>query len=315
MKREVCFLIGAGDSVLWSDASTSPLSLPDSRERWEAIWSRRADLVEIVHSHPLGPEQFSAEDISTMHALDDALGHRCRFSLVTPTQYLVRGAGDEALPAPAPPWVPSLRHASGLVDEKTDAAFGAWKLAGPTGDEVHRARLQLLADTLRAELTAKQHADILFVCTHNSRRSHLAQLLGLAAARRAALFDVQTFSGGTEVTALNPRALAALRRVGFEIADAEGANPHYEVRDPPAVMFSKKITDPPNPTSNFVAVMTCTEADAACPTVLGATKRISLPYEDPKVADGTPGEAERYDERVEQIGRDLVWVFDLVARK
>jgi len=114
MKREVCFLIGPDDTVLWSDASDSPLALPDSRDRWEAIWSRRAELTEISHSHPLGPEQFSAEDVSTMHALDDALGRRCRFSLVTPTQYLVRGADDQALAATPPAWVEALRRASGL---------------------------------------------------------------------------------------------------------------------------------------------------------------------------------------------------------
>lgn len=114
MKREVCFLIGANDTVVWSDASESPTALPDSRDRWEAIWSRRAALIEIAHSHPLGPERFSAEDVSTMHALDDALGRRCRFSLVTPTQYLVRGAADEASPAEPPPWVEELRRASGL---------------------------------------------------------------------------------------------------------------------------------------------------------------------------------------------------------
>jgi hypothetical protein len=114
MKREVCFLIGAADAVLWSDASSSPLALPDSRERWEAIWNRRAELHEIAHSHPLGPEEFSAEDVSTMHALDDALGRRVRFSLVTPTQYLVRGERDEAVKAEPPAWVPALRLASGL---------------------------------------------------------------------------------------------------------------------------------------------------------------------------------------------------------
>jgi hypothetical protein len=114
VKREVCFLIGAGDEVLWSDASTSPLALPDSRERWEAIWSRREVLVEIAHSHPLGPETFSAEDRSTMEALDAALGRKLRFSLVTPTQYLVRGDRDEAVTAVPPPWVGELRRASGI---------------------------------------------------------------------------------------------------------------------------------------------------------------------------------------------------------
>ncbi|MDP1829778.1 MAG: Mov34/MPN/PAD-1 family protein [Archangium sp.] len=114
MKREVCFLIGAEETVLWSDASESPLALPDSRERWEAIWSRRSELVEICHSHPLGPECFSAEDLSTMQALDDALGRRCRFSLVTPTQYLVRGLENEACAATPPGWVAALRLASGI---------------------------------------------------------------------------------------------------------------------------------------------------------------------------------------------------------
>jgi hypothetical protein len=114
VKREVCFLIGAKHEVLWSDASSSPLALPDSRERWEAIWSRRDRLVEICHSHPLGPEAFSAEDRSTMAALDDALGKKLRFSLVTPTQYLVRGPADEALAQAPPPWVDALRAASGL---------------------------------------------------------------------------------------------------------------------------------------------------------------------------------------------------------
>lgn len=114
MKREVCFLIGANEEVLWSDASSSPLALPDSRERWEAIWSRRERLVEIAHSHPLGPETFSEEDRSTMRALDDALGRKLRFSLVTPTQYLVRDASNGAVTAAPPAWVAAMRTASGL---------------------------------------------------------------------------------------------------------------------------------------------------------------------------------------------------------
>ncbi|MFZ5444181.1 MAG: Mov34/MPN/PAD-1 family protein, partial [Myxococcota bacterium] len=89
-KREVFFIIGADGVVLWRDTADSPLALPDSRARWEAIWERRHQLVELCHSHPVGPEDFSDEDRSTMDALDAALGRRLRFSLVTPTQYLVR---------------------------------------------------------------------------------------------------------------------------------------------------------------------------------------------------------------------------------
>lgn len=192
----------------------------------------------------------------------------------------------------------------------------AWEAAGPTGDAEHRARLQALSAALKAQLAAKGRLDILFVCTHNSRRSHMAQLLGLAAARHAGLTNVGTFSGGTEATGFNARAVAALRRAGFEIDSPSGENPRYHVlisASESAVAFSKKLDDPANPSADFVAVMTCSQADAACPVVRGASQRVSVPYEDPKVADGTPEETQRYDERVEQIGRDLVWVFNTVA--
>lgn len=114
MKREVCFLIGRGGEVLWSDASDSARALPDSRARWEAIWARREGLVEIAHSHPVGPDTFSDEDRTTMAALDAALGRVLRYSLVTPGGYFVRGPGDAARAEPEPGWAGQLRAASGL---------------------------------------------------------------------------------------------------------------------------------------------------------------------------------------------------------
>ena len=82
--REVCLLIGEEEAVLWSDASNSPVALPDSRARWEAIWSRRERIVEIAHSHPVGPQAFSHEDDTTMAALVTALGRPITFSVVAP---------------------------------------------------------------------------------------------------------------------------------------------------------------------------------------------------------------------------------------
>ncbi len=211
-----------------------------------------------------------------------------------------------------------LRRAPVALLGPLEASFVQWESQGPSGDAAHQERLQKLAGAVRKKLEGGAPADVLFVCTHNSRRSHMAQLLGLAAARRKGL-PVQTFSGGTEVTAFNPRAVAALRRVGFEISDGVGENPHYTVRIAPSAepvqAFSKRITTPPNPTAGFVVVMTCSQADAACPIVQGAVSRVAVPYDDPKIADGTPEETARYDERVAQIGRDLAWVFAEAAKK
>jgi arsenate reductase len=188
--------------------------------------------------------------------------------------------------------------------------------------EERRVQLARIAAYVSEKRAKGEMAKITFICTHNSRRSHMSQLWAAAAAAYYGVDRVETFSGGTEATAFNPRAVAALQRAGFEIdggADAavEGANPKYAVRlaaDGPAhEAFSKKYADAPNPSKHFAAVMTCSQADKACPTVFGAELRVGLPYEDPKVSDGTPEEAKTYDERARQIATEMFYVFSQVA--
>jgi arsenate reductase len=156
-----------------------------------------------------------------------------------------------------------------------------------------------------------------FICTHNSRRSHIAQLWGQAAASYYGVKDVFCFSGGTEATAFNPRAVKAMQSVGFDIQKIkEGENPVYEVRfstnEFPVVAFSKKYDDPFNHNQNFAAVMTCSHADENCPLVLGATTRIAITYDDPKDFDGTALEEATYSERANQIGREILFTFSKV---
>ncbi|MEJ7600873.1 MAG: Mov34/MPN/PAD-1 family protein [Kofleriaceae bacterium] len=114
----MCFLIGRGDAILWADASDNPALLPDSRSRWEAIWLHRVELEAIVHSHPMGPSRFSAEDLSTMTALDSALGRSLRYCVVAPRVTITR-IGDTAarLVEPQPWWAGLIRLASGIKKE------------------------------------------------------------------------------------------------------------------------------------------------------------------------------------------------------
>jgi hypothetical protein len=114
--REVCFLIGADDQVIWSDVSDSPVALPDSRTRWEAIWENREQLTEIAHSHPVGPTAFSSEDTTTMQALTAALGRGIRFSVVSAAGMIVRDVdGNDERVATEPPWTVELRARSGMA--------------------------------------------------------------------------------------------------------------------------------------------------------------------------------------------------------
>jgi hypothetical protein len=117
--REVLLLIGEDDVVLWSDVGDSPVALPDSRARWEAIWSRRDRIVEIAHSHPVGPQAFSREDESTMAALVTALGRSLTFSVIAPNGMVrCNKKNDEAyevtLVECEPWWASLLRHASSM---------------------------------------------------------------------------------------------------------------------------------------------------------------------------------------------------------
>lgn len=182
-----------------------------------------------------------------------------------------------------------------------------------------RKKVIVLANFVHDKLQAKQKTELTFICTHNSRRSQIAQCWAKVAAERYGVANVRTYSGGTEVTAFNPRAVAALERVGFTVQrKTELPNPHYAVayspEAAPILAFSKKFGDEANPAQGFAAVMTCSQAEAQCPFVAGTEKRISIPYDDPKEFDDTPQEQAKYDERVREIGREMLWAFRQAMR-
>lgn len=181
-----------------------------------------------------------------------------------------------------------------------------------------KKQLAALADYLIRKSAANEPAALHFICTHNSRRSHLGQIWAAAVAAYYGLQGVTTYSGGTEATAFNPRAVAAMERAGFQIENPGGNNPRYRVSfspDVPALScFSKTYDDPVNPQREFAAIMTCSEADENCPFIPGAEFRLPLTYDDPKEADDTPAETARYDERVRQIGREVLYAMHLVTQ-
>lgn len=180
-----------------------------------------------------------------------------------------------------------------------------------------KEKLNELSEYIGEKLRNDETVSLIFICTHNSRRSHLCQVWAAVLADYFGLIGIETYSGGTEVTAFNPRAVDALRRAGFKIEDPGGENPHYLVyyddQKEPLNCFSKTFGDESNPDKNFVAVMTCTDADEGCPFVPGASYRISIPYIDPKESDGTSRESETYDKRSLQIASEMYFMLSLVA--
>ncbi|HEY3901807.1 MAG TPA: hypothetical protein VGM54_24555 [Chthoniobacter sp.] len=179
--------------------------------------------------------------------------------------------------------------------------------------------LKKIALFVQSKIAAGETAQVTYICTHNSRRSHFAQVWSQTAAAYYGVPHYQAFSGGIEVTACNERTVAALKRAGFAIEDSTGGkNPVYLVKyaekAEPIRSFSKIYDTEGNPTKNYLAAMTCDHADANCPIVQGASIRVPVHYVDPKAADGTPEESAAYDERCQQIAREMFYMMSLVKK-
>lgn len=191
-------------------------------------------------------------------------------------------------------------------------------------EEVPRERKQILdqiAGDVAARLTSeKGEAWLIYICTHNSRRSHMAQLWAQTAACYYGLDQVNTYSGGTESTVCNIRTVSALRRAGFSIATAEaGDNPLYlfQFSDEwlPMKAYSKIYNQGQNPKDDFIALMCCSQADMSCPIVDGATSRYAIHYVDPKSCDDTDEEVMAYDSRCREIAREMFYLMSQVANR
>lgn len=174
--------------------------------------------------------------------------------------------------------------------------------------------LKEFSDYILKRLKDKKEINLVFICTHNSRRSHISQIWAQAAAELFGLPNIKCYSGGTEATAFNPRAVKAMEKAGFKIEKMDDSdNPvylvYYSDYRKPIKCFSKVYSDKYNPQKDFSAVMTCSDADENCPVVFGAEARFPIRYDDPKEFDNTELEEMKYTERVEQIGREMTFVF------
>jgi arsenate reductase len=177
--------------------------------------------------------------------------------------------------------------------------------------------LKLLIDFIQSKVSDNQKIRINFICTHNSRRSHLSQVWAQTLAYHFNIKNVFCYSGGTESTALFPMIAETLQNSGFQIKTiSKNENPIYSIKyaknEHPVIGFSKKLDNDFNPKSEFVAIMTCDSANESCPFVPGAEERIPITFDDPKVFDGTPLQAEKYKEKSLQIATELFYVFSQI---
>jgi arsenate reductase len=181
--------------------------------------------------------------------------------------------------------------------------------------EERKELLQVLIAYIQSKLDSEEEINLNFICTHNSRRSQFSQIWAQTAADCFGI-PANCYSGGVEVTEFNERAVESIKRMGFRVTKKGSENPVYFIfhsdDSEPISAFSKLFDDPINKAKRFAAVMTCAHGDENCPVIPGTENRIPIRYEDPKKFDGTPEEANRYDERALQIATEMFYVFSRI---
>lgn len=189
-----------------------------------------------------------------------------------------------------------------------------------TISEERKKILNSLVEYIQQKAKDKEEIRLNFICTHNSRRSHLSQIWAQTMAIHFDIKNVICYSGGTEATAMFPKVAETLTNQGFQIQKlSETENPVYAVKydddSHPIICFSKTYDDVFNPSSKFAAIMTCSSADQGCPFIAGAEKRIAVKYEDPKTFDGTDLMNEKYAEKSLEISTEMHYVFSQINLK
>ena len=179
--------------------------------------------------------------------------------------------------------------------------------------EIRKEILYPFIDYLQKKIDKNELIRINYICSHNSRRSHLGQIWMQTLAKYFNINSITTYSGGTEATSIALPIIQTLEHQGFEIKKlSEGQNPIYAIKFDstchPIIGFSKKYDNKFNPNSSFAAIMTCSEADGGCPFVAGSEIRIPITYEDPKISDNTDKQSEVYLTRSNQIASEIYYV-------
>ena len=183
--------------------------------------------------------------------------------------------------------------------------------------EQRKMILNKITHYIVAKQAENKAVQLVYICTHNSRRSQFGQIWAQVAAAYFGIKNVHAFSGGTEATAFHANAIRALKKFGFKIsASGDVSNPVYEITfddsQKPILCFSKVYDHRANPATDFIAIMTCSDAEENCPFVAGAELKIAITYDDPKAFDNTELQDLKYGERCQQVARESFYVFSNV---
>ncbi|WP_428742520.1 hypothetical protein [Tenacibaculum sp.] len=183
-----------------------------------------------------------------------------------------------------------------------------------------RNLLLKISDAIFDEYLDREKINLNFICTHNSRRSQLAQVWSFYAIEYFELRNMFVYSGGTETTSFHRNTVKCLQKTGFifNVVDFSHQNPRYLIsfeETKKSILGFSKVYDHPQNSYPFIAITTCNSADQNCPFIPDAIDRFHLPYIDPKASDNTELTEETYLETSKQIAGELFFIFEELQKR
>jgi protein-tyrosine-phosphatase len=185
--------------------------------------------------------------------------------------------------------------------------------------ENRKELLDQISKHIEDQMLSNNEATLVFVCTHNSRRSQFAQVWASIMAEYYGFLHINSLSAGTEATALFPQVAKTLEQAGISVrkeADKHINNPRYLVQYNQSgaylELYSKTVNEIPEQKNGFIAIMVCSDAEENCPFIPAAKARIALQYTDPKMYDGSEKASEEYKKTSKQIAAEMAYLFSTI---
>jgi len=162
----------------------------------------------------------------------------------------------------------------------------------------------------------REHTDVfsvIFLCTHNARRSQLSEFWFRALAAEYGI-SVEAYSAGVEATRVHPHVVSVLREQLLSAGNQD--NPQvvqHDIQAGTRPFYSKTLEDPSLPKKNFITVAVCDHAAETCPIMAGSAGRFSLPFTDPGAHDQDHDPLPYYRETSDSIRAHMVYLMDLLT--
>lgn len=172
-------------------------------------------------------------------------------------------------------------------------------------------KLDVIARMIKKDVQHKGLANVVFVCTHNSRRSQFAEVALSLCLRELNMEQIETYSCGTEETRIAQPVVDLLKTYDMEVSeevDKENPIVSLDYEGWSKKLFSKTYEYKGFEDKEFVAVMVCDDAAENCPFVPRFVNRIPHSYIDPKRADGTDLQEKRYSQTFSLILQEMMYL-------